>query len=458
MTTLLDRHNDRRNGRRTDRRNDRQGEPVRAVKPGMGSGMPATAGVLAAVQASAASLSIIMVPVVLAWATASFSSAPWGKALQFGVGTWLLAHHAGIVIPGGHLGLVPLGLMALPVTCCWLAGVRLARTLDPNAADLGAGVGRATPLMPPARALVCLVATYSGLATMLSVLVTTIAVRPLAAQALVGAAIISGAASVCGAAAWVEGGAIPGIRLVLRQCRVPQQLLRLRRPILGALAVQLAGGVLILVIAVVAGWDQVMRLQHAVSPGVTGGLVLVLAQVAVAPNLMIWCVSVAAGPGFAIGTGTAVSAGHTTLGLLPAVPVLGALPAPGPHPVWAWGVLALPALSGVVLGLLLMRTRPGAGSLDLLADTGRAALLMGALWALLGWLSAGPAGPGTLARVGPVTWLLGLSMLGETGVAAVLAVGVLLTIRHFSVRAGGTDANPDPDPDGVSPSRAAPMG
>jgi hypothetical protein len=420
MTTLLDRRN--------DRRNDSTRGFLRSTKPGM----PATAGVLVALQAAAASFSIVMVPVVLAWATASFSAAPWGKALLFGVGTWLLAHHAGIVIPGGHFGLVPLGLMALPAACCWLAGVRLARNLDPNAADLRAGVGRARPVMPPTRALVLMVATYSCLATVASVLVTTVSVRPLAAQAFVGAATISSAAGVCGAAAWVEGGALPGVRLVLRRCRRPGWMSRVGPPVLLAIVMQLTAGALIFTTALVLGWNRVLLLHQAISPGVTGGLVLILAQLTAVPNLVIWAASVAAGPGFAVGAGTSVAAGQTTMGLLPAVPILGALPQPGPNPAWLWGLLAIPALSGVVLGLVLVRRTPHASLVDVALDIGRAALLVGAVWFVLGWLSGGPAGPGALARVGPVMWQLGLSMMAEVGAGAALTAGVLLAIRHFS--------------------------
>ncbi len=402
-----------------------------------------------AVQAAAASLTIILVPVVLAWATASFSAAPWGRAVQFGVAAWLLAHHTGIAIPGGHAGLVPLGLMALPVMSCWVAGVRLARTLDPNAADVRAGVGRASPRMPPIRALACLVATYTGIITVSSVLITTTAVRPLAAQALVGAVIISALAGTCGAAAWAQGGAIAGARLVLSLFRPPAWLARAGQAVMAALAVQLMGGLLIFLTALVLSWHQVMLLHHDLRPGLTGGLVLVLAQLTVLPNLVVWAVSVAAGPGFAVGAGSLVQARHSTAGLLPAVPVLGAVPESGSHPAWAQAMLALPIVSGLVLGAVLAgRARraggesgresghesgreSGPGLAGLLADCGWAALLSGLIWTVLGWLSGGPAGPGALAAMGPVSWRLGLAMMAEVGAGAVLAVVALGTGWYF---------------------------
>jgi hypothetical protein len=102
---------------------------------------------------------VILVPVVLAWATASYSRAPWGEALQVGIAAWLLAHHSGIVIPGGHLGLTPLGLTLIPLVSCWFAGVRLARNLDPNAEAIRSGIGRRRPAWPAPRALMALVLT-----------------------------------------------------------------------------------------------------------------------------------------------------------------------------------------------------------------------------------------------------------------------------------------------------------
>jgi Family of unknown function (DUF6350) len=414
---------------------DRTRTPGRAARPPAGGGSPWLTGVLVAGQAAAASLSVILVPVVLAWATASFSSAPWGQALQVGVGVWLLAHHAAIVIPGGHVGLVPLGLMLIPVFCCWLAGVRLGRNLDPHADDLRDGVGRAKPVLPPLHALVCLVGTYSAAVTIASILATSGPVRPLAAQAFVGAVVISTVSSVCGAAAWARGGFVPGLQLVLAWCRPPAWLRRVLPAVGAALVLQLVAGLLLLLVAVGLGWGRVTMLHGALEPGLAGGLVLLLAQLAVIPNLVVWAVPITAGPGFVIGSGTAVHAGETTLGVLPAVPLLGALPPDGPHPIWLWGLLAVPLLAGGLLGWLVQRRHAEDADvpevLPVLADVGRAAVVLGLLWAVLGWLSAGPAGPGSLAHAGPVGWQLGLAVLIESGASALLVAGTMLGMRRL---------------------------
>jgi hypothetical protein len=434
MSTLVDR-----TGRppMPDRRPATSGRP----RPPVGRAQLA-AGALAAVQAATASLVVILIPVVLAWATASYSRAPWGQAVQVGVGAWLLAHHTGIVIPGGHLGLAPLGLTLIPLISCWLAGVRLARNLDPNAEAIRAGVGRARPKPPPPRALMALVLSYTSLVTLIAALTASASVRPLIPQAFVGSAVICGLASVCGAAAWVRGGFVRGLRRVIIRMRLPGPVRRSLRPAALALAVHLGGATLILLTAFVLGRDRVLLLHHALAPGIAGGLVLSVAQLMLLPNLVIWAGAWAAGSGFAVGTGTSVQPGHTELGALPAVPILGALPTPGTAPAWAWAVLALPVLAGGLAGWWLLRADPDAwvdpgpaGSpTPLLIETGLTAVVTGATWTVLGWLAGGPGGPGRLAHLGPSAWQLGLAVLVEIAVGAFAVVGIGLLVRLFSPR------------------------
>jgi hypothetical protein len=411
------------------------------------------AGALAAVQAALASLVVILVPVVLAWATASYSRAPWGEAVQVGVAAWLLAHHCGIVIPGGHVGLAPLGLTLIPLVSCWLAGVRLARNLDPNAEAIRSGIGRRRPARPAPRALMALVLTYAGLVTLASALTTTAGVRPLVPQAFIGATAICTIGAATGVAAWVSGGFWPGVRRVIAGLRLPVPVTRCLRPIGLAVAVQLAGAAAVLVTAFVLGWDRVLLLHHALSPGAAGGLVLTVGQLTVLPNLLVWCAAWTSGPGFAVGTGTSVMPGHTDLGALPAIPVLGALPTPGEGPQLAWLALALPVLAGAVAGWYLLRAAPDvlagpasgrdgvrtgrAASSDgtvrsLLIETGLTAVLTGVFWLVLGWMSAGPAGPGRLAQMGPSSWQLGLAAGVEVGIGAALVVGGGLLVRYLS--------------------------
>jgi hypothetical protein len=312
-------------------------------------------------------------------------------------------------------------------------------------------VGRARPVLPPSRAMLTLVLGYAGLVTLIGVLATTTSVRPLVAQAFVGALLICGLSSLAGASAWVGGGLLPGIRRTVDWLRLPLQVRRCFRPAGMALGVHLLGALLLFVTALVFGWGQVMSLHRALAPGAAGTLVLVVGQLAVVPNLVIWTGAYAAGPGFAVGTDTSVAPGHVHLGALPAIPVLGALPNPGEVPSWAWAVLALPVLGGVLAGWLIMR-RDVESVGSALQDAGMTALMAGTGWAVLGWLSGGPAGPGRLATFGPTVWQLGSAVVVEVALGAFVAVGIGLMVRHLAAPDGVQD---DDGPGDLTPGTLA---
>jgi hypothetical protein len=407
-----------------------------APAAGPGDAAPSSvvvAGLLAAAQAVAASLVVVLVPTVLAWATASYSRAPWEQAVRFGVDAWLLAHHTGIAVPGGHVGLAPLGLLAVPLVACWFAGIRLARAVDPHADAIRDGVGRARPAWPPQRALVALIGGYAGLVTLLAVLITGPGARPLVVQAFAGSALICAPAAACGAGAWVAGGVRPGAVHALRLLRLPVEVTRCLLPAGVAVGVHLAGALLLLLTSFVTGWSQILRLHQALEPGLAGGAVLLVAELTAVPTLVVWAGSFTAGPGFAAGTGTSVTPHGADLGALPAVPLLGALPGPGPQPAAMWLVVALPVAAGAVAGWWILRRRPEAPWRPVLADAGLTALLAGAGWAVLGWLSSGPAGPGRLATFGPVGWLVGGAVLVEVAVGGLLTIGLGLVVRSITV-------------------------
>ncbi len=424
---------------------DRSG---RAPAPGAGSrppgdfpASPLVAGLRAAAQAAAASLVVVLVPVVLSWASAAYSSAPWGQAVRFGVDTWLLAHHTGIAISHdagngarvqyGHVGLMPIGLTLVPLVCCWFAGVRLARTLDPHADAVRDGVGRHRPSWPPARALAALVLGYGGLVVVAGAIVTSPAARPLLAQAFVGAVVISALGAGAGAAAWLAGGLRPGLAALPGLLRLPPRLTGCLRPAAVAVGIQLAAAGLLFLLALVLGWHRVLLLHHSLAPGLIGGLVLLLAQLTALPNLVLWAGAWLAGPGFAVGAGTSVMPSHTVLGALPAVPALGILPSPGSHPGWFWAVLAIPVAAGAVAGSRLLRHDPDAPARRLFEDAGLTSLLIGLAWAVLTWVSGGPAGPGRLATMGGNGGLVGLAVLAEAGLGVLVTVATGVGVRWF---------------------------
>jgi hypothetical protein len=160
----------------------------------------------------------------------------------------------------------------------------------------------------------------------------------------------------------------------------------------------------------------VVGLAESLSAGPAGGLALTALQLTLLPTVVVWAASWIAGPGFAVGAGSSVSPLGTTLGPLPSLPLLGALPHQVP-PI-ALAVVALPVVAGFVLAVLLPGDRPhGAAALATVAvAAGTAGLLLG----LLAAAASGAAGPGRLQTVGPDPLQVGLA------VAAEVAIGVLL--------------------------------
>lgn len=381
---------------------------------------PLSAPVQAAVRAAAGSLVPVLVPVVLGWVLGAGGQATWIQAVRFAVGVWLLAHHAGLTVTGGHVGLVPMGLAALPLVACWYAGRRLARLMDPNAERIAAGATRAKPVMPSWRVLATFCSAYCVIAGLASLLATMPGVAPVAYQAILGSAAVSAAGVVLGAAAYRFGGFAAGLGWVLRG--VPEWCGPWLRPAAAAVAVQLGAGLVLVGVLIGFGAPRVLALHHALQAGRVGGGVLVFGELLLLPNLVLWACAAIAGPGFAIGAGTSVTLGATTLGPLPAIPVLAALPAPGTAPGPAWALLAVPVLSGVVAGFLIGRQTPRPPWKARLGRALGASLTCGLAMALLSWLSGGPGGPGRLAAVGPSPLLTGGAVTLEVAAGATTTV------------------------------------
>ena len=172
-----------------------------------------------------------------------------------------------------------------------------------------------------------------------------------------------------------------------------------------------AAGVMLLASLVTAGalalsYARIISLYESLHTEVLGGVAVTLGELAFLPNLVIWAASWLVGPGFALGTGSAVSPLATQLGPVPAIPLLGALP----QGALAFGFIGLlvPVVVGFLVGAVV---GPGARRVlerrELVLVAVCAALVGGAILGLLAGVSGGAAGPGRLVDVGPNPWAVG---------------------------------------------------
>ena len=188
--------------------------------------------------------------------------------------------------------------------------------------------------------------------------------------------------------------------------------------------------------AILVSYARIITLYESLHTEVLGGVTITLAQLALLPNLIIYTASWLVGPGFALGTGSAVSPLDTQLGPIPAIPVLGALP-PG---ALAFGFVGLlvPVVTGFLVGAIL---GPGArrklGRRDLAIVAVGIGLVGGVILGLLAWASTGAAGPGRLQDVGPNPLAVGGWATLELGLAAM--VGLFASLKRSSAKGGGTE-------------------
>jgi hypothetical protein len=182
----------------------------------------------------------------------------------------------------------------------------------------------------------------------------------------------------------------------------------------------------VIAVALVADVDGVGRLVTdlgGASAGVAGQLGL---SVLLLPNAAAAVMGLAAGPGFLVGAGTFVSVGGVTLGSVPALPLMAALPDTQAVPLLAFLSQALPVIAGLVTGVVVGRRLDDADGGTVTAALwgvvgGVGAGALSGLWVLLAGGRLGDAG---LAEVGAPALATGLAIAAQAGLAAAPAAAV----------------------------------
>lgn len=361
-------------------------------------------GLFAGAQAALLSFLVVGAPALAAYvatsADPSNADVAWSRSLAVGAALWLMGHGAVLVVDGATVSMVPLGITALAL----FAGYASARrSAHPSRSGWVAGLG--------------------GYAL------------------VIGAGVLlAGSAGPLGAGGWSLLRTAVGT-LVVAAVGLGAGMVRVRRlreltrrwwtripPLLrvavtgGTMAFALLVGVAALVTAywVVSGRAAAGDVVDGLGLDAFSGVLLAVAQLTVAPNLVLWALAWVAGPGFAIGAGTVYAPTEIVSGPLPALPMLGALPPPGSE----GGLLRLVPLVLVLVGLLmgwwLHRRLSVTRAWHALAAAGAAALTASVLAALATLVAGGSVGPGRLAVVGGSVALVGLSVAGGTLVGALV--------------------------------------
>ncbi|WP_374947258.1 DUF6350 family protein [Agreia sp.] len=400
---------------------------------------------LDALLVGAIGLGILLVPLTILWLTQFELAVDYGAFWRVAANFWLLGNGVDLLVTidptlalrlalegAGvpfEIGFAPLGVAVLTLLLGWRSGRRLA---DSEHRLVGGAVG---------------VLTVVGIGWLVAVGAGSDSARPSALQALVFPAAVyaiglatsifsrSGAAAATDAAGQAVDIVSRSLGAIVAGLPTPVRTvasLSARGGALAVAALMAVAGVLVSGL-VVGHYGQIISLYESLQSGLVGGIALTVGQLSLIPNLVVWGASWLLGPGFTLGSGSIVSPVGTQVGLLPGLPVLGALPLG--VPTLGYAVIVVPVAIGFVVGVLLkprLSTKDAPASPLVLVLSGLGVGVVGAsILAVLALWSGGAAGPGRLIDIGPDPAEVWLWSAIELAPSAALGLTVGLTRRLF---------------------------
>lgn len=365
------------------------------------------AGLAAGLQAAILSLSVVVAPTLAAYVATSADPSNdeigWLRSVGVGSGIWLLGH--GVPLPAGGVAvtLMPLGITMLAVFACFASARRSGR---PSWSGYSTAVG--------GYVLVVLVVALAIGADALGIV-----------RAVVGGVCIGALGLGVGLLSQADAPPLPALTRPLWS-RVSGVVRAGAAAGVLAAALLVAVGVLVTVGWIVAGRETIADVGHSLELDGIGSVVLAIAQLALVPNLVGWALAYVAGPGFAVGAGSHFAASGVVSGPLPAVPLLGALPAGGLVELTTW-LPAVLLLVGAAAGWYLHLRLPRGEWWHAVGACGTLAISAGIGVGVLVSLASGSAGPERMTEVGASGLLVGLA------VAAGLALGSAAVVLPASI-------------------------
>lgn len=385
---------------------------------------PWVMGGIAALGALAVGLALCIVPALAAQLGASNSSLTVLGAVLLGIDAFVLGHGGSLVITGGAVpgavSIPPLGLMLVLLAVTAAPMRRMGRALSLVTGD---GTLRIRAVRDAGSALAAFVLVYGAGGLLVAAIGRSELVEPVVASAALACALVAVLGGIIGLLLGLRASAARlGARVRVLDL-LPSPYDAIARAAGIAVLAMLVGALLLTLVAVGLGAGRIGALWTELDPGIVGGIVLALVQLALLPLFVVWTLAVLVGGTFTVGTGTAVSLAGSQTGLMPALPLLGAMPGPGAFPGAVWALLAVPVIA-VGLGAVRLARDVAGGAVGtrVLAWCGYAGVVVVAVLLLLG-LSVGGIGTGRLAVLGPdvlsaVPTLLGI-VLGATAVVAI---------------------------------------
>lgn len=428
-------------------------------------------GLLAALRALGIALAVCAVPALAAQLTAGASSLSVLSAVLLALDAFVLGHGGALMLSTpllqGALTLTPLGLSLMFLLLAASSMRRMGRALDLVEVE---GPLRPGALADAGRALGAFTLAYAAGGALVAALARSDQVHPITSTAIVGSALLALLGGIAGLLASIRRPARDGVPAVRVLDLLPAPFGAVARGVAITLLGLVAAGLLVVVGSLLLHLGRAGALFDQLDPGVIGGLVLTLIQLALLPTLALWALACLLGGSFTLGLGTSVSLGSAQVGVLPALPLLGALPQPGTAPWWTWLLLALPLLAVGAGAWSVVREVRGRPLRDRAIAWGSYVLAVLVATLLLLALSAGGIGEGRLRELGPTASGVALPLLGMLlGVVAVLVLALdsplvaasrerIEALRARVERAEAAEAGEDEEPGGKPDAAEVPAG
>ena len=340
-------------------------------------------------------------PAALGWLTSPESQL--ADALGLASRVLLLANGAVTTIGGQAVSIAPLGLtLALILLGVPVAGLAARAAID-ETDDL--------------RGLVLRVGgAYAGTYIVCITLIAFFVPETSVIRAFLGSVLIGGISGFWGVTRAV--GYDPCERWPVRARSFPRGI--------GVAALICVGtGAALLSVVLILGRERIAAIADGLGGDGTAGILLIVIQLVWLPNLVIWAMAWALGAGVTLGEGTLLDMNGTSLGFLPSIPVLGAVPDPGPVPELAWLWLLGGVLAGVLATLVVTLNRSSERFYETSMTGGIAGILTGVLLFVLAWFASGGLGTQRLAHVGV--------RLGGLAITAPCILGLVGLVTGFVV-------------------------
>jgi hypothetical protein len=336
-----------------------------------------------------------------------------GSSIGLAGRLWLLAQGGSLTLASGRLVLAPLLLTSAIAWGLSRAAREVVRANDVSTArDVG-------------RCVAVIVAGHVVLTLLLGLALTGPHARVGLLRTLAGSAVLGLLAAGWGAGRESgQGGALLD--------RLPGPARPLLRGVLAGLLTALALCTAVVAVALVSDAAGYAAVNGSLGGGVAGALGLLALGLLLLPNAAAAVLGLASGPGFLVGSGTFVSVHGVTLGAVPALPLLAALPDTQAVPLVAFASQAVPALAGLVTGATIGRwfTDQDGGSVVAGLTGVLGGVLLGVLSGALVWVAGGSLGDGALAEVGAPPVGTAVAMALQTGIAAAVAATVTRWRAH----------------------------